>query len=202
MFDRNSKFPRFIILMLLPITLIMLIGMFFAPRLVANAYFIALLVSVVYLLIDRHYGENITNYRLAFFLFDIINLIATIVVIYYEFRKESYLLNILMIISMIFIVLLILIDVVLVKNNDIEKKHSVFVGLVNLGFMICILTYFYNVSELFFIIDALIFEVSSIIIKIIIIFSKNSADENAVCNNENEVDIVSIIRAEEEGDFE
>lgn len=202
MFDRNSKFPRFIILMLLPITLIMLVGMFFSPRLVANAYFIALLISVVYLLIDRHYGENITNYRIAFFLFDIINLIATIVVIYYEFRKESYLLNIFMIISMIFIVFLILIDIVLVKNKDIEKKHSVFVGLVNLGFMICILTYFYNVSELFFIIDALIFEVSSIIIKIIIIFTKNNDKEAIATDKGNDIDIVSIIRAEEEGDFE
>ena len=198
MFDKNSKFPRFIILMLLPITAIMFVGMFFDVKFVASAYFIALLVSVVFLMLDRRYGENVANYKLAFFLFDIINIIATVAVIYYEFAKYSKLLSGLLIALMAVLLFLILIDVILVKNKDISKKYSIWVGLINLGVMICILTYFCNVSDLFFVIGALIFEVATIVIKSLIIFKKHKK----VKENENEFDIVSIIRAEEEGDFE
>ena len=198
MFDKNSKFPRFIILMLLPITAIMFVGMFFDVKFVASAYFIALLVSVVFLMLDRRYGENVANYKLAFFLFDIINIIATVAVIYYEFAKYSKLLSGLLIALMAVLLFLILIDVILVKNKDISKKYSIWVGLINLGVMICILTYFCNVSDLFFVIGALTFEVATIVIKSLIIFKKHKK----VKENENEFDIVSIIRAEEEGDFE
>ena len=198
MFDKNSRFPRFIILMLLPITVIMLIGMFFDVKFVASAYFIALLVSVVFLMLDRKYGENVANYKLAFFLLDIINIIATGVVIYYEFTKYSKLLSGLLVALMAVLLFLIFIDAILLKNKDISKKYSVWVLLLNLCVMICILTYFCNVSDLFFVIDALIFEVAIILIKSLIIFKKHQK----VKENENEFDLVSIIRAEEEGDFE
>ncbi len=198
MFDKNSRFPRFIILMLLPITFIMLIGMFFDVKFVASAYFIAILVSVVFFMLDKKYGDSVANYKLAFLLFDIINLIAIIAVVYYEFTKHSKLLNIMLIALMAVLLFLILIDVNLLKNKDISKKYSVFIGLLNLGVMICILTYFCNVSELFFVIGALVFEVAIIVLKTIIIFKKHKK----VKEQENEFDIVSIIRAEEEGDFE
>ena len=198
MFDKNSKFPRFIILMLLPITALMFVGMFFDVKFVASAYFIALLVSVVFLMLDRKYGENVANYKLAFFLFDIINIIATVAVIYYEFAKYSKLLSGLLIALMAVLLFLILIDVLLLKNIDISKKYSVWVLLLNLCVMICILTYFCNVSDLFFVIDALIFEVAIIVIKSLIIFKKHQK----VKEKENEFVLVSIIRAEEEGDFE
>lgn len=198
MFDRNSKFPRFIILMLLPITIIMFVGIFFDNRVVSCAYFVALLVSIVFLMLDRKYGENVANYKLSFFLFDIINLIATVAVIYYEFKKYSYLLNALIVALIVVLIFLIMIDVVLIKNKDVTKRQSIYVLLLNVGVMICILTYFCNVSDLFFVIDALIFEVAIIIVKSLIIFSKKLKNKEKV----NEFDLVSIIRAEEEGDFE
>lgn len=198
MFDKNSRFPRFIILMLLPITAIMLIGMFFDVKFVASAYFIALLVSVVFLMIDKRYGENVANYKLAFLLFDIINIIASGVVIFYEFAKHSKLLIGFMIALMAVLLFLILIDVMLIKNKDISKKYSVWVLFLNLCVMICILTYFFNVSDLFFVIGALTFEIVIIVIKLLIILKKHQKDKE----NDNKFDLVSLIRAEEEGDFE
>ena len=198
MFDKNSRFPRFIILMLLPITVIMLIGMFFDVKFVASAYFIALLVSVVFLMIDKRYGENVANYKLAFLLFDIINIIASGVVIFYEFAKHSKLLIGFMIALMAVLLFLILIDVMLIKNKDISKKYSVWVLFLNLCVMICILTYFFNVSDLFFVIGALTFEIVIIVIKLLIILKKHQKDKE----NDNKFDLVSLIRAEEEGDFE
>ena len=198
MFDKNSRFPRFIILMLLPITAIMLIGMFFDVKFVASAYFIAILVSVVFFMLDKKYGDSVANYKLAFFLFDIINLISTIAVIYYEFTKHSKLLNGLLVALMILLIFLIMIDIILLKNKDISKKYSVYVGLFNLSVMICILTYFCNVSDLLFVIGALVFEVAIIVLKTLIIFKKHKK----VKEKEIGFDIVSIIRAEEEGDYE
>ena len=83
MFERNSKFPRFFILMLIPIAILMLVGMFISVKIVANAYFVALLIAFVFLMLDRHHGENLTNYKLAFFIFDIINLISSVAILYY-----------------------------------------------------------------------------------------------------------------------
>ena len=198
MFERNSKFPRFFILMLIPIAVVMLVGMFFTAKIVAGAYFIALLVALVFLMLDRHHGENLTNYKLAFFVFDFINLMAAVAVIYYEFSKHSVLLNVLLISLISLFMILIVTDCILVKNKDFSKKHSVFISLINMGTMICILTYFYNVSELFFVIDALIFAICAIVIKVMLVFGKKNKPEIA----KDEFDLVSIIRSEEEGDLD
>lgn len=197
MFERNSKFPRFFILMLVPIAIVMLFGMFFSLRFVANSYFIALLIACVFMMLDRHHGENLTNYKLAFFVFDFINLIATITVVYFEYIKQSLLLNILLIALIAIFVVLLIVDGVLLKNKNITKKFSSFVNLLNIGTMICILTYFFNVSELFFVIDALVFEISILIIKLIIEYGKHKKNNE----NKDEFDLVSIIRAEE-GDLD
>ena len=45
MFEKNSKFPRFFILMLIPIAAIMFVGMFFSMKFVAYSYFVALLIA-------------------------------------------------------------------------------------------------------------------------------------------------------------
>lgn len=199
MFERNSKFPRFFILMLIPIAILMLVGMFFNAKIVASAYFVALLIAFVFVMLDRHYGENLTNYKLAFFVFDFINLIAAIVVIYYEFSKHSVLLNVLLLSLISLFLILIVTDCVLVKNKDFSKRHSVLISLVNMGTMICILTYFYNVSELFFVIDALIFAIVSIVIKVMLVFGKKISKIESI---KDDFDLVSIIRAESEGDLD
>lgn len=198
MFEKNSKFPRFFIYMLIPIAIVMLVGMFFSAKIVANAYFIALLISVVFMMLDRHHGENLTNYKMSFFLFDLITLIAVSAILYYEFAFHSTLLNIFLVILLAIIVLVLLSDLIIVKNKNISKKESVYVSLVKIGSMICILTYFYNVSDLFFVFDALIFEIANLVIKFMISDVKREKKENKT----DEYDLVSVIRSEEEGDFE
>lgn len=199
MFERNSKFPRFFILMLIPVAIVMLVGMFFTVKIVASAYFVALLIAFVFVMLDRHHGENLTNYKLAFFVFDFINLVASISVIYFEFKKHSVLLNVLIISLISLFLILLVVDGVLIKNKDFSKKHSVLISLVNMGTMICILTYFYDVSELFFVIDALIFAIASIVIKCMLVFGKKTKKTE---QNKDEFDLVSIIRSEEEGDLD
>ena len=199
MFEKNSKFPRFFILMLIPVAAVMLFGMFFSMKFVAYSYFVALLIALVFLMMDRHYGENLTNYKLAFFVFDFINLIAVIVVIYYEFAKHSLLLNIMLFVLIFVLVVLHVVDGIALKNKHISKRYSLIVGLINVATMICILTYFYNVSDLFFVIDALVFEIASVIIKLVLVFSNKIQKQE----NGEEFDLVSIIRSEDdEGDLD
>ena len=68
--NNTAKFPRFFVYILLILAAIMFIGMFFSVNFVGITYFIALLVCIVLLLLDRRYGTILTNYKLTFFLFD------------------------------------------------------------------------------------------------------------------------------------
>ncbi len=199
MFDKNSKFPRFFILMLVPIAIIMLVGMFFSAKIVGNAYLIAVVIAFVFLLLDKYLGEKLTNYKLLYFLLDLINLVAVIAITYYEYKNHTMVLNIFLVVLMAVLVFLLFTDILLVNNKDFTKRATVFIGLVKLGAMICILTYFYNVSDLFFVIDALIFELANITIKTVFGTVKKPKKEDS----NNEFDLVSIIRStEEEGDLD
>ena len=71
-----------------------------------------------------------------------------------------------MILLMGILVLSLLIDWFLIKNQRFTNNENTLVNTVKLCSMICILTYFFNVSDLFFAIDSLIFEVASFVLKI------------------------------------
>lgn len=163
----KSRFSNFFVSMLIPMALIMFIGMFFSIKIVANAYFAALILAIVFFILNKRYGKFITNHKLAFILFEIINLIAVIAVIYYEFTKHSIILNIFLVLLIVVELALLVIDIFYIKNERISEQENLFISIVKLGSVICILTYFFKVSELFFAIDALIFEISNIILKII-----------------------------------
>ena len=159
MFESNSKFPKFFIYMQLALSLIILIGMFFNVVFVGSAYFIALILSAVFLMLDKKYGSLITNYKLTFFLFDLINLMAVIAVIYYEYTKHVMVLNIFLILFVIIQLLMMVVDIYLIKNKNVSKNENFLANMIKLCSMICILTYFFNVSDLFFAIDAFLFEI-------------------------------------------
>ena len=93
-------------------------------------------------------------------------MIAVIAIIYYEFFKDTFILNLFLIELIIVEAFLFAVDILVVKNKNISKEGCFFVNVVKLGSMICILTYFYKVSTLWFAIDALIFEIASIVLKI------------------------------------
>ncbi len=166
----KTKFSNFFVCMLIPMALIMFVGMFFDVKIVGDAYFAALLLAVVFLILNKKYGKFIKNHKLAYILFEIINLIAVIAIVYYEFQKHTLVLNIFLVLLIAAELVLLVIDVFVLKNEKINSQENIFISVVKLGSFICILTYFFKVSELFFAIDALIFEVANIVLKIL--FSK------------------------------
>ena len=166
MFESNFKFPKFFIYMQLALSLIIFVGMFFSIKLVAGTYFVAILITAVFLILDKKYGSILTNYKLTFLLFDIVNLIAIIAITYYEFVNHSTVLNVFLFILIAIETVSACIDIFVIKNKNVSSRENILVDVVKLSSMICILTYFFNVSDLFFAIDALIFEVASFVLKL------------------------------------
>ena len=166
MFDNNSKFPKFAIYMLSAISVIMVVAIFFDIEIVATAYFVALTIVVVFLMLDKKYGPLLTNYKLAFFHFDLINLISIISIICYEFYKHALILNIFLISLIVMQIVMMVVDIVVIKNKKITPPEHLIIDAMTIGTMICILTYFFKVSNLFFAVDALIFEIAILVIKL------------------------------------
>ncbi len=163
--ENNSKYPKFFVIMELILSMIILVGMFFSFMLVAGAYFIALILFVVFLILDKRYGQSIINYKQSFFLFDFINLIGVVAVLYYEFSRFSKVLSTLLILILMVKLFAMLVDVFVIKNQNFSNNEYVLANVVQLCSMICMLTYFLNVSELFFAVDALLFELACLILK-------------------------------------
>lgn len=192
MFDTTSKFPKIFVYMLASIAIIIFIGMFFSLKFVSAMYFIALLISFVVLILDRKYGTILTNYKLTFFLFDLINLMSVIAIIYYEFTKHTLVLNIFLIALIVFEVALMVLDIFFIHNKNLTRTENLLVDFVKLGSMICILTYFFGVSTLFFAIDALAFEIANFILKIYV--NRNPQKESQKKIEPEENSIVKMIR--------
>lgn len=200
MFDNNSKFPKFLIYVFFAISVIMVVAMFFDVDIVAAAYFVALIMVVVFLILDKKYGPLLTNYKLAFFHFDLINLIAIVSIIYYEFYKHTLVLNIFLIALIIMQIAMMVIDVAVIKNKKITAPEHLIVDAMTIGTMICILTYFFKVSILFYAIDALIFEIAVIVIKVM--FNKYGGDVQVEAKQEEVIEEIIHSAGENEGDID
>ena len=93
MFESNSKFPKFYVYMMLLSAILAFVGMFFSVKIVSAIYFIAIILSLVLYILDKKYGTLLTNYKLTYMLFELVNLIAVISIVYYEFLNHSEVLN-------------------------------------------------------------------------------------------------------------
>ena len=194
MFESTSKFPKFYLYMLLCIAITIFIGMFFSLTLVCVVYFVALLLSAVVLMLDKKYGTILTNYKLTFFLFDLINLIAAIAIIYYENKTHTRELNNFLIGLIVANVVLMVVDIFLIKNKNMTKTENLWIDVVKLCSMICMLTYFFKVSELVYAIVALGFEVINLVLKIVVNRTRK-LPETETKEEKNKNVIVSLIRS-------
>lgn len=205
MFENNSKYPRIFIYILMALSVLIFASMFFSSSVVEIFYFVAILIVLVFTLLDKKYGKNLTNHRAVFLLFDIINLFATFAIIYHEYSKHTTILNIFLIVLVVEIIALLLIDIFLISNTFSSNRALISIDLTSLCSMICIFTYFYNVSEFWFAILAVIFEVISIIVKIVVSkFTAKKGTPVAEVKDKNENNsIENIIQSNsDEGDVE
>lgn len=194
MFESTSKFPKFYLYMQLFIAITIFIGMFFSLTLVGIVYFVALLLSAVVLMLDKKYGTILTNYKLTYFLFDLINLIAVIAIVYYENKTNTKELNIFLVALIVSNVVLMVADIFLVKNKNLTKNENLLIDVVKLCSMICLLTYFFKVSELVYAIVAFGFELINLVLKIYV--SRAVIKPRTESKEENERnEIVALLRS-------
>lgn len=202
MFENNSKFPKFFIYMLCALSIIMLIAMFFSSTIVAYTFFVGVIVCAIFMVLDRKYGSIFSNYKLTFFLFDLIALIAIISVVYYEISDAGIILNMLLAVLIGVQALMMIVDLFIIKNKNVSKNESLIVDTIKLCSMICILTYFFNVSKLFFAIDALAFEIAGFCIKLYINREKKEQVEEPAQKQETEIEKRIHSAGENEGEIE
>lgn len=177
MFETNSKFPKIFVYMMSLIAVIILCGMFFSLKIVGGAYFIALLILAVIFILDKKYGSILTNYKVTYLLFEIVNLFATLSIVAYEYAKHTEVLNVFLILLGLVEVVMIILDIFLLKNKHLTKTKNVIIDFVKLCSMVCLITYFFNVSKLYFAIFAFMFEVVNIAVKVITFYENRSKKE-------------------------
>lgn len=200
MFESTSKFPKFFVYMMTLLACFMFVGMFLGVIFVGSTYFIAILVCAIILLLDKKYGSVLTNYKLTYLLFEIINLIAVISVLYYEYSKHSENLNVFLILLTIIEVIMALIDLFLLKNRYLNKPQNLMIDFFKLCSMICITTYFFGVSKLYFAIFAFMFEAMNVAVKLVTFFENRNKKDVMV--DEKEEPLEDIIHSGDEGDGE
>ncbi len=199
MFESNSKFPRIFVHMMSLLAAIMLVGMFFSAKIVGGAYFIAMLICAIIFILDRKYGSILTNYKVTYLLFEMVNFIAVLSVIVYEYSKHTETLNVFLILLVIVELVMGVIDIFLIKNKQLTKTKNLIIDFIKLCSMICIITYFFNVSKLFFAIFAFVFESVNIAVKVInYIDNKNYQVEQNLVQEK----IEDIIHSDDGGDGE
>lgn len=198
MFESNSKFPKFYVYMMLLSAILAFVGMFFSVKIVSAIYFVVIILSLVLYILDKKYGTLLTNYKLTFALFELVNLIAVISIVYYEFSNHSEVLNLFLILLIVIEVLMLIIDIFVIKNKNLTKKENLTIDFFKLCSMVCILTYFFNVSKLYFSIFAFVFEAIVLVFKVYC----NLEDKPTEEETKKEEDIIEdvIHSSSEEGD--
>lgn len=201
MFESNSKFPRIFVYIMSFLAAIIFVGMFFDVKFVGAPYFIAMIICAVIFLLDRKFATLLTNYKLTYFLFELVNLMAVISVVYYEYENLDKNLELFLILLLVVEVLMAVIDIFLLKNKDLSRTKNLIIDFIKLCSMICILTYFFGVSKLYFAIFALIFEGMNVALKVSTYFeSLNKKEKNVETKKEEKLE--DIIHSNNEGDGE
>lgn len=201
MFESNSKFPRIFVYMMSLLAAFIFVGMFFGVLFVGSSYFIAMLICAIILLLDKKYGSILTNYKLTYLLFEIINLMAVISVVYYEYKNLTDILNLFLILLIALELLMALVDIFLLKNKDLTKTKNLLIDFIKLCSMVCIITYFFGVSKLYFAIFAFVFEAMNIAVKVETFFeNKNKKNEPSQPKEEKIEDIIHSSDNNEDGE--
>ncbi len=169
--QNSSKMPRFFLIMLLIVAVVMLISVFFSPFVVGTAYFVALILGVVLFIFSKQTKHKLTNFKYTYFMFDAINLIAIVAVIYYEWTKHTTMLNVLLVILLVVTVILVFIDFFVFVSLETSKRENMLISMALVASMICITAYFYNVSDFWFAVIALVFSLASLGLKLFSTFS-------------------------------
>ncbi len=202
MLNNNSKYPKFFIYMLLSLAVMNFASAFINAYIVAATFFISIIVLVVFMMLDRKYGAEFSNYKVTFFLLDLICIIAIITIMVYEFQRANIVLKVSLALVVVMLVLSMISEWFLLKNENFTNNENMLVNATKLCSMICLLTYFFNISNLFFALDSLIFEVAAFTLKIYLNYESDEKKKEPVVKTELSIEERIFSAGESEGEFE
>lgn len=194
MFESSSKFPKIFVYIMTFLSILIFIGMFFSTKLVMSIYFIAILIGAIILLLDKKYGTFLTNYKLTYFLFEIVNLIAVVSIIYYEYSKHTDILNLFLVLLVAIEFILILFDIFAIKNKNLTKQMNLAIDFIKLCAMICFITYFFGVSKLYFSIFAFVFESMNLTVKMVSCLNNKKEKDKQIVENK-DISVEDVIKS-------
>lgn len=204
MSENSSKFPKFFIYMFSALILVMIVCAFFSLTAVGAVYFVMLLVVVVFTILDKRYNFFITNYKPIFIMFDLAGLVSVLTIICYEYSRHSLTLNIFLWMILAIRLSLVLVDTFFIKNKLITKFECLAIDFIQIGSMICVLTYFYHVSTFWYSVVAFALAVVNMALKIYvaIVLRKRCAKQQGVQIAETDEMVNSLEKSDDEGDVE
>ncbi|MBQ8425060.1 MAG: hypothetical protein IJX17_03450 [Clostridia bacterium] len=205
MFENNSKFPRFIIFMLIALSVFLLGGAFFGESVVSIIYFIGLIVLVVFSMLDKKYGMTLTNHKVVYFLLDLINLIAVASILIYEFNLNNKLTNITLILLMSVVIALVLIDLFVLNDKYSVKRECMIINVIKIFSNICVFVCFNVTYYFWFAIASTIFELVNLIIRVVVTcnLKKSKHISEEIVKNNDELVVEDLIHLNAgEGDME
>ena len=92
------------------------------------------------------------------------------------------------------------VDIFVLKNKYLSKTENLIIDFVKLCSMVCLITYFFHVSKLYFAIFAFVFEVVNVAVKVLSYFENKSKANIIVVQEEKIEDIIHSSNVE--GDAE
>lgn len=208
MIEKEPKFPMFFIFMLMALSILMMVGVFFNSAFVGVLFFIGLLLVIVFTILDKKYGMRLACHDDYYLFVDIVCAIAVASIIYYEEANQSNILKIFLGILFGSILLLIILDVFFCRDKYFVKKECLFIDIAQICSMICILAYFYGVSEFWFAVVALCICVTNFVVRVVITLKQKKNlekidEKNSSIENDGKTSIEEIIHSNtEQGDME
>ena len=161
----GKEFPKFFLYLYVVLALCIFVSTFFSAKVVSVTYFITFIITVVYYILNIKYGKKFSSYKQSLVMFNIINLVAVFSIIYYESSKHS-LLIITFLSLMLFVELISLIfNIFFAKNENFVLPEIILLYCMILGIMICVLTYLFDVSDLWYAIIAFVLELVGFVMK-------------------------------------
>jgi len=191
MVKNNSKFPNIFILMLSILSVSMLISMFFGETVVEVLYFVGIIILVVFSILDRKYGMALTNHKLVYLLFDVVNFLAVSTILYYENSNLSLDFNLALIGLIVLNLILILLDSFVMNDKFLVNEECKIINSALICTMIGVFTFFYKPSNLWFIIVSIAFAVINLVLKLVFTFNQRKMQEEAI-DNKNSDDVKKV----------
>ena len=177
---KEKQFAAIFDYLFLTVILATVISIFFGLEFSAICELIGLLIMIAFSLLDKKFGKKLTDHRVTHFLINVMCLIFVIVVFAFNFTILNLELRAIFISLLLTFLTALGIDIFMAKDNYYDKRFCNLINLLKIFVMICLVPYFYGLTDMLFSLLILCSETIAILMTICACFtiSDDSKDES------------------------